>query len=81
MQTLNIHDVPNHLLRLTNLGEPFIIAQAGKPLAKVLPYAENKTQSKRIGFLKNIAVPDDFDDVGGDEIAALFAGADDEILA
>lgn len=85
MQVINIHEAKTHLSRLTEqvatLGEPFIIAKAGKPLAQVVPYVERKPQPKRIGFLPNVAIPDDFDDLGSEEIATLFAGEDDEILA
>jgi antitoxin (DNA-binding transcriptional repressor) of toxin-antitoxin stability system len=41
-------------------GEPFIIARAGKPVAKVTPYSG--TPRQRIGFLKGkFDVPDEFD--------------------
>lgn len=85
MQTINIHEAKTHLSRLTEqvatLGEPFIIAKAGKPLVQVVPYVERKLPPKRIGCLPPMSIPDDFDDLANDEIVTLFAGDDDEILA
>lgn len=80
MQTVNIHEAKTHLSRLieqaTN-GEPFIIAKAGKPLVKVCALDTPATQEiQRLGFLAGeMAVPDDFDSMGGEEIANLFGGA------
>ena len=59
-------------------GEPFIIARAGKPVARVSaiesPEAGNE---RRLGFLKGqIKVPDDFDRMGEQEIAEMFGGND-----
>lgn len=79
MQTVNIHEAKTQLSRLIALagqGEPFIIAKAGKPLVKVAAInAPNGQQRRRLGFMTGtMAVPDDFDRMGGDNIAALFAG-------
>lgn len=55
-------------------GETVIIAQAGKPLAKVMRAETSKT-SRRIGFMKGeISVPDDFDEMGKLETEDLFLG-------
>jgi prevent-host-death family protein len=80
MKTINIHDAKTHLSRLVDQvanGEPFVIAKAGKPLAKVIPLgAPEAGQVKRLGFLAGqITVPDDFDQMGHAEIEQLF-GAD-----
>jgi len=79
MLTVNIHDAKTHLSRLVEQaarGEAFIIAKAGKPQVKVVPIGKEESETgKRIGFmLGEIAVPDDFDAMGGEEIANLFAG-------
>ena len=79
MQTVNIHEAKTHLSRLIDQaanGEPFVIAKAGKPLVKVIPLgAPESGQRKRLGFLAGqIAVPDDFDRMGGDAMARLFGG-------
>ena len=57
-------------------GKPFVIAKAGRSLVKVtaldVPPAR---QTDRRGFMGGqIAVPDDFDRMGGDEIEQAFCG-------
>ncbi len=79
IRTVNIHEAKTHLSRLVDQaakGEPFVIAKAGNPLVKVVPLgAPEAGQMKRLGFLSGqIAVPDDFDGMGGEEIARLFGG-------
>lgn len=81
MKIVNIHEAKTHLSRLVDqaaLGESFIIAKAGKPLAKVMPLdAPSTEQRRRLGFLAGeIVVPDDFDRIGAGEIDHLFGGAD-----
>jgi prevent-host-death family protein len=57
-------------------GEAFIIAKAGKPVARVTAYdSPEKGQQKRIGFMAGeFTVPDDFDRMGQDEIVDMFGG-------
>ena len=79
MQTINIHEAKTHLSRLVDEaanGEPFVIAKAGKPLVKVTRLdAPAAGQLRRLGFLSGeIAVPDDFDRMGGEEIEQMFGG-------
>ena len=79
MTTVNIHEAKTHLSRLIEKaaqGEPFVIAKAGKPMVKVLAIgAPSGKQVKRLGFLAGqISVPDDFDQMGQEEIAANFLG-------
>ena len=79
MRTFNIHEAKTHLSRLVDeveKGEPFIIAKAGKPKAKVVPIDTPKAGARRrIGFLKGkIKVPDDFDTMFGEEIEKMFSG-------
>ena len=79
MQTINIHEAKTHLSRLiaqAQQGEPFVIAKSGKPLVMVsaLPTVQGQAK-KRLGFLKGtMQVPADFDRMGGDAIASMFAG-------
>ena len=77
MKTVNIHEAKTHLSKLLQLveqGEPFIIARAGKPLAKVEAY--QKELLPRIGFMKGrISVPDDFDTMFAEEIEEMFYGS------
>lgn len=81
MRVFNIHAAKTHLSRLVRAaadGEPFIIARAGKPLVKVVAIDATRSQARtRTGFLAGrIAVPDDFDRMGADGIADMFAGAE-----
>ena len=76
METVNIHEAKTHLSRLLDElqhGEPFIIAKAGKPVAKVTAIQEKPPQ--RLGFLEGqFEVPDDIDTMFADEIADMFEG-------
>jgi prevent-host-death family protein len=77
MKTVNIHEAKTHLSRLVEQaarGESFVIAKAGKPLVKVVPLsAPSAGETRRIGFMVGqIAVPDDFDDMGSAEVERLF---------
>ena len=79
MRTVNMHQAKTHLSRLVERaakGESFVIAKAGKPLVKVTPLdAPAPAEARRLGFMAGqIAVPDDFDLMGGKEIARLFGG-------
>ena len=79
MPTVNIHEAKTHFSKLVDkaaAGESFIIAKAGKPVARVTGLeAPEPGQARRIGFLAGqIAVPDDFDRMGEAEIAAMFGG-------
>ncbi|WP_404711438.1 type II toxin-antitoxin system Phd/YefM family antitoxin [Sphingomonas sp. MMS24-J13] len=79
METVNIHDAKTHLSRLVERaarGEAFVIAKAGRPMVKVMPLdAPEPHQRRRLGFLKDrITVPDDFDTMGDETIAASFDG-------
>jgi prevent-host-death family protein len=73
VKTVNMHDAKTHLSRLVELaakGEAFVIAKAGRPMVKVVPIGR---ATGRIGFLAGrIKVPEDFDRMGDDQIAALF---------
>jgi prevent-host-death family protein len=76
MRQINIHAAKTHLSALVEkaaAGEPFIIAKAGKPMVKVVPFAETATLP-RTSFYKEFTVPDDFDTMYQDEIIAMFEG-------
>jgi len=80
MLSYNIHHAKTHLSSLIDkaqAGEPFIIAKAGKPMVKVIALdAPEPSNIKRFGFLAGqISVPDDFDRMGDEAIADLFAAA------
>ena len=76
---INIHQAKTHLSRLLQRaakGESFIIAKAGKPLAKVIPFEEPPApKKKRIGFMSGpVKVPENFDSIGAKQIERLFHG-------
>jgi len=81
MRTVNIHEAKTHLSRLVERaakGEVFVIAKAGKPMVKVVPFdAPADREVRRIGFMEGlIEVPDDFDLIGAEEIERLFGGTE-----
>ena len=55
MTTVNIHEAKTHLSRLVARvarGESFVIAKAGKPLARVIPMDAKESAKDRLGFMK-----------------------------
>jgi prevent-host-death family protein len=80
MRTVNIHEAKTNLSRLVDeaaKGEPFIIAKAGKPVVKVVALdAPTSDQMRRLGFLPDVKVPDDFDRMGEPEIGRLFGATE-----
>jgi prevent-host-death family protein len=60
-----MHEAKTHLSRLiqrVEAGEEIIIGRSGKPVAKLVPYQEERVQ-RRPGALKGkIWIADDFDD-------------------
>lgn len=79
MEIINIHDAKTHLSRLlgrVTLGTSFVIAKAGRPIAKLGPLESvDAAPIRRLGFMAGgVAVPDDFDKMGTGEIATIFDG-------
>ena len=79
MELVNMHEAKTHLSKLVEKaakGEGFIIAKAGKPVAKVTAIdSPEPDKQKRLGFLAgHFVVPDDFDRIGKAEITELFQG-------
>ena len=77
MRTINIHEAKTHLSRLVEeaaKGKTFVIAKAGKAMVKVVPLEPQETEAgQRLGFMTGrISVPDDFDQMGSEDIARLF---------
>ena len=76
MQIINIHQAKTNLSRLIEKslkGEEVIIAKAGKPVVKLVPY-KKKLKPRKLGLLKGkIIIPDNFDDED-EEINELFYG-------
>jgi len=79
MKTVNIHEAKTQLSKLieeASKGEAFVIAKAGKPIVKVMALnAPTGAQVRRLGFMTGqISVPDDFDEMGKDQIEKMFGG-------
>jgi prevent-host-death family protein len=73
---VNIHEAKTHFSRLVervSRGEEIVIGKAGKPIAKLVPYAE-ATGARSPGAWKGrVRIADDFDDLPG-ALAAAFRG-------
>lgn len=77
MESVNMHEAKTRLSQLVARaakGESFIIAKAGKPVARVTAIdSPEPDQQKRIGFMAGeFNVPEDFDRMGREEIAEMF---------
>ena len=66
MTTYNIHEAKTHfskLLEQVSKGEEVIIANAGKPVARLLPFTTHDTSPRKPGIDKGkIIIMPDFDD-------------------
>jgi prevent-host-death family protein len=74
---INIHDAKTHFSKFIKQalqGEEIIIARAGKPLIKLVPYVE-VTEHRRGGQFKGLMqVSDAFDAPLPDDLLKQFAG-------
>lgn len=77
MRTINIHEAKTHLSRLVDevtSGEEVVIAKAGKPMARLIPFAP-AARKRKLGMLAGkIPVPDDFDAPLPDDVLVSFEG-------
>lgn len=75
---VNIHEAKTHLSKLLErvaVGEEVIIAKAGTPVAKLVPF-DKQPQTRIFGSAKGeFTVPDDFNE-SDPEIEALFYEGD-----
>ena len=64
MQIINIHEAKTHLSRIlekVGAGEEIIIAKAGTPVARLVPYSSN-VKKRQFGKDKGLfTTPDNFD--------------------
>ena len=78
MDTYNIHEAKTHLSKLierVSSGEEIVIGKAGKPVAKLIPYAEKKKPRKAGAWKGKVWLAPDWDsDETNEEIAKLFYG-------
>jgi prevent-host-death family protein len=77
MRMVNIHMAKTHLSRLVNevaAGEEIVIAKAGKPVARLLPF-EPRREPRQPGLMKGkIWISEDIADPLPEEIIAAFRG-------
>ncbi|MFP4502036.1 MAG: type II toxin-antitoxin system Phd/YefM family antitoxin [Candidatus Hydrogenedentota bacterium] len=76
MKTANIHEAKTHLSRLLERvaqGEEIIIANAGKPVARLVPYHLEPAPREPGIWQGKVEIAADFDDLPED-IAAAFRG-------
>jgi len=72
---VNIHEAKTHLSKLLTrvaLGEEIVIAKAGRPIAKLVPVADDRPRFKLGSAKGEFVVPDDFNDPLPKEIEDLF---------
>lgn len=77
MKITNIHEAKTHLSRLIEsviAGEEVVIAKAGKPLVKLIPYREDKQPRIPGGWQGQVTISDDFDEELSPDILASFRG-------
>lgn len=76
MSVTNIHEAKTHLSRLVERavgGEDVIIARAGKPVARLVPYRESARQRKPGYWKGKVRIAADFDRMP-ESLAAAFRG-------
>jgi len=77
MRTINIHEAKTHLSRLVEevtVGEEVVIAKAGKPMAKLIPFTSG-AKKRKLGLLAGkLAAPPDFDAPLPEDVLAMFEG-------
>ena len=76
---VDVHEAKTHLSKLLDrvaAGETIVLAKAGRPVARLMPLeVMASVAERRLGFLQGrIQVPDDFDQLGAEEIAGAVRG-------
>jgi len=78
MEKINVHDAKTHFSRLLDraqAGAEFVIAKAGRPVARLGPL-EASPKRRRLGLLDGkCTIPDDFNAPLPDDLLAEFEGA------
>lgn len=80
---VNMHEAKTHLSRLVEraaAGEDIVIGEAGRPVARLVPYV-GRTEPRKPGGLKGkIWIADDFDETPQWLIDAFEGKGEDEFL-
>ncbi|MBW2263657.1 MAG: type II toxin-antitoxin system Phd/YefM family antitoxin [Deltaproteobacteria bacterium] len=77
MTKVNVHEAKTHLSRLlerVEAGEEIVIARAGKPVARLLPFDEGQPPRVPGTGREEIRIGDDFDDDLPDDLLDMFDG-------
>jgi prevent-host-death family protein len=73
----NIYEAKTHLSRLVErvaAGEEVVIAKAGKPVARLIPYREGEPPKRKPGYWRGkVRIAADFDELPA-RLAAAFRG-------
>jgi prevent-host-death family protein len=80
MKIINIHQAKTNLSKLIEAvitGEEVVIAKAGKPLVKLVPYVEERKSRTPGGWEGRVIIAEDFDDELPQEILAGFMGEEE----
>jgi prevent-host-death family protein len=77
MLTVNMHEAKSQLSALVeavNGGEEVVIARAGKPVARLVPYRAQAEPRRPGGWEGRIWIADDFDAPLPEDLQRLFEG-------
>lgn len=80
MKIANIHEAKSQLSKLIEsalAGEEIIIAKAGKPLVKLIPYQEEQKPRIPGGWEDKVTMADDFDEELPPQLLTGFMGEED----
>lgn len=80
MKISNIHEAKSQLSKLIEsalAGEEIIIAKAGKPLVKLVPYQEDREYRTPGGWEGQVIMSEDFNDELSTDILNMFAGEEE----
>lgn len=80
MKISNIHEAKSQLSKLIEsalAGEEIVIAKAGKPLVKLIPYQEDKKPRTPGVWEGKVVMSEDFDDELPPDILAGFMGEEE----
>ena len=72
--SVNVHEAKTHLSRLlerAERGEEIVIARAGKPIAKLVPYREERGPRVAGGWEGRVRIAEDFDQLSPELVAAF----------
>lgn len=75
-QQVNVHEAKTHFSRLlerASKGEEVVIAKAGRPVAKLVPYRQTDGRRSPGGWEGRVRIAADFDELPA-EVASAFRG-------